>query len=113
MEKDEKLQDRVGEYLIPKTDEYLFDELSDAYLEKAGITDILTGVPIPINKGEMTGLSTLVIAKNMAFIIGCDINFKYRDNYVAYITRTFSKDFAKPLISEGVNLASNKDYETA
>jgi len=113
MENEERLQDRIGEYLIPKTDDYLFDELSDNYLEKAGIADILTGVPIPINKAEMSGLSTLVIAKNMAFIIGCDINFKYRDNYVAYITRTFSKDFAKPLISEGVTAATNKEYETA
>ena len=76
------LQDRIGEYLLPHADQFIFDELSDSYLEKAGIADILTGVPVPIRKTAMTGLSTLVIAKNMAFIIGCDINFKYRYHYV-------------------------------
>ena len=100
------LQDRIGEYLLPHADQFIFDELSDSYLAKAGIADILTGVPVPIRKTAMTGLSTLVIAQNMAFIIGCDINFKYRDNYVAYITRTFTKEFVKPLINEGVESAA-------
>ena len=86
----QRLQDRIGEYLIPYLEQYVFDELSESYLEKAGIADILTGVPVPIKKSEMTGLSTFVIAQNMAFVMGCDINFKYRDNYVAYIARTFT-----------------------
>lgn len=107
------LQDRIGEYLVPHLDQFIFDELSDRYLEKAGIADILTGVPVPIKKTAITGLTTLVIAQNMAFIIGCDINFKYRDNYVAYITRTFTKDFAKPLINEGVESAAKRDFDYA
>jgi len=107
------LQDRIGEYLVPHLDQFIFDELSDQYLAKAGIADILTGVPVPIRKTAITGLTTLVIAQNMAFIIGCDINFKYRDNYVAYITRTFTKDFAKPLINEGVEAAAKRDFDYA
>ena len=107
------LQDRIGEYLLPHADQFIFDELSDSYLEKAGIADILTGVPVPIRKTAMTGLSTLVIAKNMAFIMGCDINFKYRDHYVAYITRTFTKEFVKPLINEGVESAAKNDFDYA
>ena len=62
------LQDRIGEYLIPPVDEFLFDELSDSYLAKAGIADILSGVPVPIRKTAMANLSTLVIAQNMAFL---------------------------------------------
>lgn len=113
MSNEERLQDRIGEYLIPRVDEYVFDELSDNYLAKAGITDILKEVPIPIKKTEMTGLSTLTIAKNMAFIIGCDINFRYRDNYIEYIKRTFTNEFAKPLLNEGVDEAASDNYETA
>jgi tetratricopeptide (TPR) repeat protein len=113
MSNNENLQDRVGEYLIPRVDDYVFDELSDGYLAKAGITDILKSVPVPIKKTEMSGLSTLAIARNMAFIIGCDINFRYRDNYLSYIVRTFTKDFAKPLINEGVEAAASDDFETA
>ena len=112
MEK-ETIQDRIGEYLIPRLDEFVFDELSDNYLQKAGIADILTDVPVPIRKTSMANLSTLTIAENMAFVIGCDVNFKYRDNYVAYITKTFTDEFAKPLINEGVEAAAKGDFEFA
>lgn len=107
------IPDRIGEYLLPHVEQFIFDELSENYLKKAGIADILTGVPIPVRKTAMANLSTLVIAQNMAFIIGCDINFKYRDNYVAYITRTFTKEFAKYLISDGVDGAEKHDYDYA
>lgn len=108
------LQDRIGEYLLPYVEDFIFDELSDSYLEKAGIADILSGVPVPIRKSELSGgLSTLTIAKNMAFIIGCDINFKHRDNYVAYITRTFTAEFVKPLLNEGIEAAAKEDYNYA
>ena len=33
----EEIRDRIGAYLKPYTEEYLFDELSDAYLKKAGV----------------------------------------------------------------------------
>ena len=111
--KEQQLPDRIGEYLLPHVEEFVFDELSDNYLQKAGIADILTGVPVPIRKTAMTGLSTLAIARNMAFIIGCDINFKYRDQYIAYITRTFTKEFVKPLINEGVEAAAKNDFDYA
>lgn len=111
----EEKKDRIGIYLIPRLDkELLFDELSDNYLAKAGVADILTGVPVPIRMDELSkGISTVMIAKNMAYVIGCDINFRYRDNYIAYIERTFTKDFVKPLLKEGVDLAANGDHETA
>lgn len=70
-------------------------------------------VPVPIRTTSMANLSTLVIAQNMAFIIGCDVNFKYRDNYIAYIIRTFTKEFAKPLINEGVEAAAKNDFDYA
>lgn len=113
MEEMKRLQDRIGEYLVPHVEEFLFDELSDSYLEKAGIADILSGVPVPIRKTALANLSTLVIAQNMAFIIGCDLNFKYRDNYVAYILRTFTAEFAKPLIGDGVEAAAREDFDQA
>lgn len=107
------IPDRIGEFLMPHVDEFVFDELSENYLKKAGIADILTDVPVPIRKKEMTGLTTLKIAQNMAFIIGCDINFKYRENYIAYIIRTFTKDFVKPLINDGVDGAAKNDFDYA
>lgn len=101
-------KDRIGQYLRPRLEEIVFDELSDAYLEKAGIADILTGVPIPLKKNELGSISTLTIAKCMAFVIGCDPEFKYKENYIAYITRTFEVRFADALIAEGVETAASK-----
>ncbi len=113
MDEMKRLQDRIGEYLIPQVDDFLFDELSDSYLERAGIADILSGVPVPVRKTALSDLSTLIIAQNMAFIIGCDLNFKYRDNYLAYIQRTFTKEFARPLIGDGVEAAAGGDFDRA
>lgn len=114
MSKEKEFEDRIAEYLIPKVkSDYIFDELSDEYLEKAGITDIMKGVPVPIKRTEFENLSTVAIARNMAFVMGCDINFKYRENYRDYILRTFTKEFVKPLLNEGVELAANGKYEEA
>lgn len=107
-------KDRIGRYLVPHLDEIVFDELSDAYLTKAGIADILTDVPVPLRKSELGGISTLTIAKCMAFVIGCDPEFKYKENYVSYIVRTFGEKFADALVAEGVEAADAKnDYDYA
>lgn len=107
--------DKVGEYLTHHLDKMLFDELSDDYLRRAEVTDILKGVPIPFTAEQITSgqTSTVMIASNMAFVIGCDWNFQYRDNYLAYINKTFPRDFDKPLLNEGVKAAQNDDPETA
>ena len=43
-------EDRIGKYLTPFLNDYIFDELSDNYLQKSGLADILSGVPVPIGK---------------------------------------------------------------
>lgn len=106
-------EDRIGCYLLPHVEEFVFDELSDSYLDRAGIADILMGVPIPIRKTAMTGLTTLDIARNMAFVIGCDPNFDYTENYIAYILRVFGKKFAEGLVGDGVDAAQKNDYDYA
>ncbi len=106
-------EDRIGGYLTPHLNEFLFDELSDSYMEKAGIADILTGVPIPIRKTVSNSISPLDIARNMAFVIGCDPQFEYGDNYIAYILRIFGKKFAQGLIGDGMDGAQKKDFDYA
>ena len=110
----QELQDRIGEFLLPHVEDFLFDELSYDYLKKAEIDDILTDIPVPIRKKELSGgLTTLKIAQNMAFIIGCDINFQYKKNYIAYIERMFTKEFVKPLINDGIEGAAKHDFDYA
>lgn len=108
-----RLQDRIGDYLIPHTKDYLFDELSEDYLKRAGLADILTDVPVPIKSTDMQSLSNIKIAHNMSFIMGCDLNFRYRDAYIRYILRAFGSDFAKPLINEGIDAAAASDFDVA
>ena len=106
-------KDRISQYLTPHLSEMIFDELSDGYLERAGIKDIMTGVPVPIRKTELESISTLSIARNMAFVIGCDPTFQYKENYIAYILRAFDKRFAEGLIADGVEGAARNDFEYA
>ena len=91
----------------------LFDELSDAYLEKAGVKDIIGGVPVPVNPGEDGELSTLSIALNMARVIGGDANYPYADKYLEYIKYICGEDASKVLISEGAKAADAQDFEIA
>lgn len=109
----ERIEDRIGHYLVPHLEDYVFDELSDAYLDRAGIADIMMGVPVPINKKKMMKLSTVDIARSMAFVIGCDPNFDYAQNYIAYIKRMFGDEFVKALIADGVDGATKHDYDYA
>ena len=105
--------DRIGELLTEHLKEMVFDELSDAYLEKAGVADILKGIPVPIRKTEMTGITVLKIALNMAFVFGVDPGFKYKDNYIQYILRNFDKNFSNGLIAKGMDEAQEEKFEEA
>ena len=106
-------KDRIGPYLRPHLGQFIFDELSENYLKRAGMTDILSDVPIPLRKTELSNITTLTIARNMAFVIGVDPAFQYRDNYIAYILRAFDKRFAEGLIADGVEWASKNDFDYA
>ena len=90
-------EDRIGMYLRPHVDDFVFDELSEGYLERTGLGQILSGVSVPVRKKDLGNISTLNIAISMAFIIGIDPGFKFRDNYVAYIIKCFGKNFAELL----------------
>ncbi|MBR5739869.1 MAG: hypothetical protein IKX81_01105 [Firmicutes bacterium] len=105
--------DRIGELLTEHLKDFIFDELSGEYLRKAGVYDILKDVPVPIRRTEMTGITVLKIALNMAFVIGCDPGFKYRDNYVQYILKNFDKRFSDGLLAQGMDRAEKGDFEEA
>lgn len=105
--------DRVAEYLKKLNEGTLFDELSDEYLKKANIYDILHGVPVPISAGLSDELTTLSIGLNMGRVIGGDPDFKYRDAYLAYMDRLFGGKFIKALVSEGAKYGGDGNYELA
>ena len=108
-------KDRLSQYLTLRLKDYMFDELSSSYLDRAGIKEIMTGVPVPFSGKDLSSpeTSTLALSGNMAFVIGCDADFKYKENYIAYILKNFGKDFAKPLVNRGMKAADGDDFEEA
>lgn len=107
-------EDRIAEYLVRHlNNDFLFDELSDAYLTKIGLLEEMKGVPIPLRKTDLGSLSTLTIALNMAFVFGCDPKFEYRNNYLKFIEKAFDKRFAEGLIAQGVESAQKNDFDYA
>ena len=106
-------EDRISKYLSMLNMSMLFDELSDDYLVKAGVKDIIGGVPVPVNPGEDGELSTLSIALNMAKVIGGDANYPYAEKYNEYIKHIAGEDAVKLLVSEGAKAADRSDFELA
>lgn len=110
----EKKADRISKYLTPKLGELIFDELSEDYQRKAEIGDFMKNVPVPFRAGDFSGpVSTLTISQNMAFVIGCDPDFRYAENYLAYIRKHFGTEFAKGVMNRGAAAAEKDDFVTA
>lgn len=91
----------------------LFDELSDEYLDSAGVLDILRGVPVPVAIDENGDMTTLSIALDMAKVIGGDPNYPYASQYLAYIDRITKGNTVAFLVSEGAKAADSERYEEA
>lgn len=105
-------KDRISKYLVEANKGIIFDELKDDYLKKAGVADILHGVPVPLIFDD-EGMSTLTIALGMARIVGGDNNFVYASKYIEYIKRVFGDTASRVLIGEGAKSAQAGDYEVA
>lgn len=106
-------KDRIAKYLQKLNGGILFDELADKYLIKAGLYDLLHGIPVPVTSDMGDELSTLTIALGMARIIGADNNFKYRDIYIKYMENIFGNNLERALIAEGAKYGKSRDYEIA
>ena len=104
---------RIKDYLLPFMDEYLFDQLTDDYLDKIEMKDILSGVPVPFKKTELANLTGINLARSMAAVIGCDPEFEHAPAYKEFIDRAFRGEFVKPLIGEGLDLAEKGEFKRA
>ena len=98
-------KDRITKYLSMLVEGMLFDELSDAYLENAGVADILKGVPVPVSVDESGDMTTLSIARNMAIVVGSNINYPYNEQYLKYIDVVTQGNSLRVMIGEGAAAA--------
>ncbi|MDD5922252.1 MAG: tetratricopeptide repeat protein [Eubacteriales bacterium] len=112
---DKNKKERITKYLTPKLDRFLFGELPEAFLQETGTESFMAGVPFPVEKTHLTddSLSAVSIARNMAFVLGADPDFRYGEQYLRFIRTLFTEDFKRPLIKEAAESAKKEDFETA
>ena len=110
--------DRVGQYFKKFTNDFVFDEFSDAFIKRTG-AEFLRGVPIPLRKEDVDGfrggegIQMRVLAMNIAWIMGIDPKFKYIEQYLEFIRRYSGKRTVLTLVKRGRDFAEIEDYYTA
>lgn len=112
-------EDRVGRYFKKYLNKFVFDEFSPKFIAESKAADLLQGVPIPLRKKDLKafdggeGLPMLVIAENMAWVMGCDPHFKYNKNYVAILSRIYNYKIYEGMMKEGRDAAERGAMDDA
>ena len=112
-------EDRIGRYFRKYLNKFVFVEFSDEFIARSKAGDVMKGVPIPLRRKEVKefaggeGVSMLIIAENMAWVMGCDPHFKYTDSYVAILDRLYHGKLAESLMKEGRDAAERGDMDNA
>jgi tetratricopeptide (TPR) repeat protein len=99
-------------------DEFLFSELSDAYLKDAGMDGFLTGVPVPLRAKDAAkvageGLHVSALGTAMARVIGIDPAFRYVPQYKQYLAKFLGKRALGMLLTEAKEAADSGDFDSA
>ena len=112
-------EDRIGRYFRKYLNKFVFVEFSESFIERSKAGDLLRGVPIPLRRKEVKdfaggdGVSMLVIAENMAWVMGCDPHFKHTKDYVAILLKLFNRKLAEGMMKEGRDAAERGDMDNA
>ncbi len=112
-------EDRIGRYFRKYLNKFVFVEFSDEFIERSKAGDVMKGVPMPLRKKEVKdfaggeGVSMLVIAENMAWVMGCDPHFKHTKDYVAILDKLYNKRLHETLMKEGRDAAERGDMDNA
>lgn len=112
-------EDRIGRYFKKYLNRFVFDEFSDSYIERSKAGDIIKGVPIPLRKKDLKefaggeGISMLTIAENMAWIMGCDPQFKHTGDYVAILSKLYNYKLYEGMVKEGRDAAERGELDNA
>ncbi|MDD2218223.1 MAG: hypothetical protein PHX63_07320 [Eubacteriales bacterium] len=107
--------DRVKEYFKPLLEEYVFDHFTDDFLEKLGAKACMSGVPVPISMASFGdfkkgGVRTIDIMQAVAVVLGCDTEFRYKDNYIDFLNTVFRGKTEDILVNEGYSTMSRGDF---
>lgn len=102
-------KDRVKPYFEELLKGYVFDELSESFLEKMKASDIFKEIPVPIKAVDFTafckgekGITVLDITRATAVVIGAAAaDFPYSEAYKKFLDRIFEGNSEEVIINEG------------
>jgi len=108
-------EDKFKEYLESQLKDYIFTEVSSEFLNMADLS-FMDNVPIPVSSTDLkafmdNGLSTTVIADNIAVVIGTDTHFKYVEKYLQYLHKLFDEKLIFVFINKGEACLEKGDYK--
>lgn len=112
-------EDRIGKYFRKYLNKFVFAEFSDEFMARSKAGDLMKGVPIPLRKKEVKefaggeGVSFLVLAENMAWVMGSDPHFKHTKDYVAILTRLYNRKLEEGMLKKGRDAAEIGELDTA
>lgn len=112
-------EDRVGKYFRKYLNKFIFAEFSEEFLAKTKYPDLMRGVPIPLRKKEVKefaggeGIDFLVLAENMAWVMGCDPHFKHTKDYVAILTKLYNRKLEEGILKKGRDAAEIGEMDYA
>lgn len=110
--------DRVGKYFIEHTKSFIFDEFSDEYIQRTGLT-FMKGIPIPLRKQDLEqfkggdGLKIDHVSENISWIMGINPKFEYADSYIRYLDQFSREKVVNALVKAGRDLAEAEDFDAA
>lgn len=112
-------EDRIGKYFRKYLNRFIFVEFSEEFISRSKAGDLMRGVPIPLRKKEVKefaggdGIPMLVIAENMAWVMGCDPHFKHTKDYVAILSKLYNYKIYEGMMKEGRDAAERGDMDNA
>jgi hypothetical protein len=112
-------EDRVAEHFRKYLDKYAFVELSEEYLTRSKIGDIMTGVPVPLGSDDLgkfkngAGIAPKGLANDMSFVMGCDPHFRFADKYAECINRLFADKYQYDLVRTAAEAAEGGHFDDA
>ncbi len=112
-------EDRIGRYFKKYLNKFVFVEFSEEFMAANKAGDLMRGVPIPLRRKEVKefsggkGIDFLVLAENMAWVMGCDPHFKYTKDYCAILKKLYNYKLYEGMMKEGRDAAEHGEMDNA
>ena len=112
-------EDRIGRYFRKYLNKFVFVEFSEEFIKENKAGHLMKGIPVPLRRKEVKqfaggkGIDFLVIAENMAWVMGCDPHFKHTKDYCAILGKLYNYKLYEGMLKEGRDAAEKGEMDNA